>query len=58
MSEADWKTFKKVHPLALRRYFDRALGQIEETLRSATESLSYGLLLAASGGNSQNVPAM
>ena len=32
IKESDWKAFKKAHPVALTRYFDRAAAKIERLM--------------------------
>lgn len=38
IAEADWKLLRRVHPLALERYCERVLAEIERVTHNSTQS--------------------
>jgi len=38
IAEADWKVLRRVHPLALERYCDRVLAEIERVTHNSAQS--------------------
>jgi hypothetical protein len=38
IAEADWKALRRIHPLALERYRERVLAEIERVTHDSTES--------------------
>jgi len=38
IAEADWKVLRRVHPLALERYCERVLAEIERVTRNSVQS--------------------
>jgi hypothetical protein len=38
ISEADWKVLRRVHPLALERYCERVLAEIERVTHNSAQS--------------------
>ena len=38
ISEADWKVLRRVHPLALERYCERVLAEIERVMHNSGQS--------------------
>ena len=38
IAEADWKVLRRIHPLALERYCERVLAEIERVTHNSTQS--------------------
>ena len=38
IAEADWKALRRIHPLALERYCERVLAEIERVTHDSTQS--------------------
>ena len=38
IAEADWKVLRRLHPLALERFCERALAEIEQVTQNRTQS--------------------
>lgn len=38
LPEADWKVLRRVHPLAVGRFCERVLGEVERVLRDSAQS--------------------
>jgi len=44
IAEADWKVLRRVHPLALERYCERVLAEIERVTGNSVQSAHQGYL--------------
>jgi hypothetical protein len=54
IAEADWKVLRRVHPLALDRYCERVLAEIERVTHNKAQSTRAAHVLSISliGANS------